>query len=162
MNPQVILEMLSELAMLRFFPSGNESVLLGLARLVNQMCRTEDEVRWLVDRMTSGIYAEWPGPQEMRACFCSRFPPKDRLNAYSTVYPDGIPLSRPLPKISAPPVRAFLTTPEQQPSPFELDRRARAKAQSEGVPHVPITQADIDRAVEEYRSRKAEGEAKRG
>lgn len=94
MNPKRLLEMLAELAMLKFFPANNESVLLGLARLCVEMCNDEREVRWLVDRMTSGIYAEWPGPQEMRACLCSRFKPRDGIIAYSSVYPDGLPASK--------------------------------------------------------------------
>ena len=94
MNPLKIAKILEALAMLRYFPSGNVAVLDALVRLVGSMCATEDQVRWLVDRMTSGIYAEWPGPQEMRACFCSRYPPKDGINAYSQVYPDGLPPSR--------------------------------------------------------------------
>ena len=94
MNPKRLLEMLGELAMLKYFPANNEAVLLGLARLCVDMCNSESEVRWLVDRMTSGLYAEWPGPQEMRAVLCSRYKPKDGVNAYSTVYLDGIPASR--------------------------------------------------------------------
>jgi hypothetical protein len=85
--------MLSALAMLKYFPAGNEAVLESLARMVGSMCENEEQVRWLVDRMTSGIYGEWPGPAEMRACFCSRFKPKDGINAYSQVYPDGLPPS---------------------------------------------------------------------
>ena len=83
--------MISELAVLKFFPANNESVLLALVRLVSEMCHDEGEVRWLIDRMTSGLYGEWPGPAEMRACFCSRFRPRDGIEAYSTVYLDGIP-----------------------------------------------------------------------
>ena len=94
MNPKRLLEMLAELAMLKFFPANNEAVLLGLARLCVEMCNDESEVRWLVDRMTCGIYAEWPGPAEMRACYCDKFQPKDGINAYSQVYPDGLPPSK--------------------------------------------------------------------
>jgi hypothetical protein len=56
-----------------------------------EMCNNEQEVRWLIDRMTSGIYAEWPGPQEMRAVLCQRYKPRDGITAYSSVYPDGLP-----------------------------------------------------------------------
>lgn len=94
MNPKRILEMLAEMAMLKYFPANNDAVLIGLARLCVEMCNSESEVRWLVDRMTSGLYAEWPGPQEMRAVLCSRYKPKDGINAYSTVYLDGIPASK--------------------------------------------------------------------
>jgi len=144
------MQMLAELAVLPFFPAGNESVLIALARLVGQMCRTEDEVRWLVDRMTSGIYSAWPGPQEMRACFCSKFRPKDGLNAYSTVYPDGIPLSEPRPRIEPPAVRAFLTAPEPAPEGEEESRFHKD--------WMAITQADVDEAVRKHREEKARQE----
>ena len=91
MNIERILEILMGLAVLKYFPAGNDSALLVLARLAGSMCSTEAQVQWLVDRMTSGLYTEWPGPAEMRAVFCSKFPPKDGQTAYSTVYHDGIP-----------------------------------------------------------------------
>ena len=94
MNLKRVLEALAGLAMLKYFPSNNDAVLAALARLVVNMCDNEQQVEWLVDRMTSGLYQEWPGPQEMRAVYCSRYKPKDGLNAYSQVYPDGIPASR--------------------------------------------------------------------
>jgi hypothetical protein len=160
------MQMLAELAVLPFFPAGNESVLIALARLVGQMCRTEDEVRWLVDRMTSGIYSAWPGPQEMRACFCSKFRPRDGLNAYSTVYPDGIPLSEPRPRIEPPAVRAFLTAPEPAPEGEEESRfhkdwmanKERAKITQVAPNFKPITQADVDEAVRKHREEKARQE----
>ena len=94
MNPKRIVELLGRLALLRFFPTGNDAALEGLLVLVGDMCNSEAEVEWLVKRMTSGIYAEWPGPQEMRACYCDKFRPKDGINAYSQVYPDGLPPSK--------------------------------------------------------------------
>lgn len=92
MNPKNIMNLLGRLAMLKYFPASNDAVMEGLMVLVGEMCRTEDEVRWLVTRMTSGLYSEWPGPLEMRAVYCSRYSPKDGINAYSQVYPDGIPI----------------------------------------------------------------------
>jgi hypothetical protein len=94
MNPKRIVDLLGRLAMLKYFPAGNDAVMEGLLCLVGDMCADESQVEWLVRRMTSGIYSEWPGPAEMRACFCSRFPPKDGVNAYSTVYLDGLPPSK--------------------------------------------------------------------
>ncbi len=90
MNPVKILEMLGELRALRF-PPNDERVMNAIVRLCGSMCANEAQVRWLVDRMTSGIYSEWPGIAEMRACFCSRFKPADGIDANSTVYPDGFP-----------------------------------------------------------------------
>lgn len=109
MNPKRVLDLLGRLAMLKYFPAKDENVLEGLLDLVSEMCRNESEVEWLIKRMTSGLYAEWPGPQEMRACFCSRFPPRDGINAYSTVYPDGLPPSKEaaLKQISGPELKAL-------------------------------------------------------
>lgn len=93
MNIKRVTEMLCGLRILPFFP-GDENAMLALVRMVGEMATSEDQVRWLVNRMTSGIYTRWPGPHEMRACFCSRYRPQDGINAYSTVYLDGIPSER--------------------------------------------------------------------
>lgn len=101
MNPREITELVLELKALRYFPTDDHAV-LAVVRLCGQMCHNASEVQWLISRMTNGLYSEWPGLAEMRACFCSRFPPKDGLNAYSTVYLDGIPsLQANLPQIGA-------------------------------------------------------------
>lgn len=94
MNPETVLNILNEFRCLAFFPN-DEYVPIAICRLVGSMCHNEAEVRWLVDRMTSGIYSEWPGIAEMRACFCAKFPPRDGINAYSSIYPDGIPAETP-------------------------------------------------------------------
>jgi hypothetical protein len=111
MNPEKILLMLSELAVLKYFPAGNDAVLKALLRLVGAMCESESQVRWLVTRMTSGIYTEWPGPEEMRACFCCRYKHKDGINAYSSVYIDGNwppdASARPRPAIAGPETKAL-------------------------------------------------------
>jgi hypothetical protein len=154
MNPKRTLELLGRLALLRFFPAGNEAVMEALMVLVGAMCETEDQVRWLVERMTSGIYAEWPGPQEMRACYCSRFRPRDGINAYSQVYPDGLPPSRPLLAAPIAPIRALITGPEA-PTPFAQDveaRKRRVKIAQVSPDYKPITQADVDAAVLAYRA----------
>lgn len=90
MNANRVIDILCGLKTLRFFPM-DENAMIAVMRLVSSMCHTEEQVQWLVDRMTGGLYDEWPGPREMRACFCSKYKPKDGQNAYSEVYPDGIP-----------------------------------------------------------------------
>ena len=129
MNPQRVAEILEELRALPMFPN-EPSVMAALMRLCGNMCSDEAQVRWLVNRMTSGIYAQWPGPAEMRACFCCRYRPKDGVSAYSTVYPDGLP-----PDPTAPP-RAGIMAPERKELPSghvasadaQLDRRIRMLA----------------------------------
>jgi hypothetical protein len=85
MNPETILNLASELRCLKFFPA-EAGVLNAIVRLLGNMCETEDQVRWLIHRMTGGIYAEWPGVAEMRACYCSKYKPKDGITVYSSVY----------------------------------------------------------------------------
>jgi hypothetical protein len=90
MNPEDVLKILEELRSLPYFPD-DPAVMRAILRMAGSMCRNLGEVRWLVDRMTSGLYPDWPGPAEMRACFCSRFKPKDGITVCSTVFPDGLP-----------------------------------------------------------------------
>jgi hypothetical protein len=85
MNPETILNLASELRCLKFFPA-EAGVLNAIVRLLGNMCETEDQVRWLIHRMTGGIYAEWPGVAEIRACYCSKYRPKDGITVYSSVY----------------------------------------------------------------------------
>ena len=107
MNPAEIVEILQELRALPYFPN-DEYVMNALVKLCGSMCRSLAEVQWLVNRMTSGIYSQWPGPAEMRACFCCRYKPKDGISAYSTVYPDGLPPDPTAPpRIEAPAFKAL-------------------------------------------------------
>lgn len=90
MNVKSVAIKLEKLAMLKFFPS-DEGARLGILELVCKMAHSEAQVDWLVNRMTDGLYNEWPGPAELRACFCSKFPPRDGKSACSQIYGDGIP-----------------------------------------------------------------------
>ncbi len=150
MNLENVLRMVSELAMLKYFPANNEAVLLALVRLCGDMCHSEAEVRWLVDRMTSGIYSEWPGPAEMRACFCSRYPPKDGVNAYSSVYPDGLPPSKEArTMLAAAPQRALPAghTPE---SPRCAESREVIGKLKDAMPKMPPVVRGTDRAIRQF------------
>lgn len=93
MNVKNVAVKIEKLAMLKFFPS-DEGARLGILDLVCRMAKSEEQVDWLVNRMTNGLYNEWPGPAEMRACFCSKFKPRDGIERHSTVYLDGIPSER--------------------------------------------------------------------
>ncbi len=93
LNFEQINGIVAELATLPYYRS-EEAAHLAVVRIVGQMATNVDQVRWLVSRMTSGIYTEWPGPGELRACFCSKFKPADGIECHSSVYPDGIPSER--------------------------------------------------------------------
>lgn len=171
MNFDTICEIVSELALLKFFPS-DPAARLAIARMLGEMAANEDQVRWLVRRMTSGLYNEWPGPRELRACFCSRFRPRDGISISSEVYLDGIPSERP--ELPAPAMKALPAGHSVSASPsieaavhnlaetIDIAGALRkslaiAKRRPPQVPvvNVPperrITQADIDREVEKLR-----------
>jgi hypothetical protein len=182
MNPNTVLELAAELKILRFFPSDSAS-LNAVVRVLGAMCQNETRVRWLVHRMTSGLYAEWPGIGEMRACYCSRFKPNDGIEAYSSVYPDGIPLDPDLltlekqlkataAKTLPAPQRQSVST-VQTPG-LDLSELAQLKDLNRIGPNPrlrdipalrpepfrprpggrPITQAEIDEAMRLYREQK--------
>ena len=159
LDAERISQILAGLKVLKFFPD-DPVVIATLTRMVCQMAATEGQVQWLVDRMTIGsLYSEWPGPGELRGCFCSKFKPQDGINAYSTVYPDGIPSEKP-----APPPLPALPPGHQASVDARLERgiamlaevkdirhvRRRAIQASE-TPELPpekrITQIDIDREM---------------
>jgi hypothetical protein len=189
MNPEKVLKMLLELRALRFFPN-DEAVMDPLVRLCGSMCESEAQVRWLVTRMTSGIYTEWPGIAEVRACFCCRFRPKDGLSICSSIFPSGLPpdpTAPPRREIAGPDLKALppgepvTADPEleasirqfaekhKMPAHPEIDAFGRMLRDLETPPDKrqeeqeepinlnfkPITQADIDRAVQELHERRA-------
>lgn len=83
----------ASLKLMKFFP-GDEDACLALVTDLGEMAQTEEQVEWLVRRVRN-LYSEWPGIHELRAVFCSRFKPKDGINAYSTQFLDGVPPERP-------------------------------------------------------------------
>ena len=90
-----------QLTGLNFFPS-DELGQIAIGELIAEICSTDDQAEWLVKKMLR-TYNSWPGPVEMRACFCTKFRPADGFECGSTVYPDGIPSDKEqLPQIAAP------------------------------------------------------------
>jgi hypothetical protein len=91
MDLDVISSLVASMSAMKYFPS-DPAARLAIVETITDIARDEDEVRWLVKRMRT-LYPEWPGEREMRACFCSRFPPRDGINAHSAVFhdQDGIP-----------------------------------------------------------------------
>ena len=159
--------MVSELAgTLNFFPREPEER-VGIAKQILLIVEYEEQGQWLVTRMAQ-LYDRWTGTHEMRACYSSKFKPKDGRSIYSAVFEDGIPSERK-------PQSALLTPAEQRlllesgavTVDSQLDRSVRGLiqitdlrrriAQRPSSPG-PITQADIDRAVQANRDAAARRE----
>ena len=174
MNPREVLRILNGLRILPYFPNDEYSM-NALVRLAGSMCSSVEQVQWLVNRMTSGIYVQWPGPHEMRACFCCRYKPKDGVGAFSTVYPDGLPpdpTAPPRPGIDAPPALA-LPAGHVASRDRDLDSKTKLLAAAKSIERPmrranpePISpqrraelQAQIDSAVAENRAKRAGEEA---
>lgn len=81
------------LAALKFFPRDLR-VRLTIGRLMRDFVTTDTQLAWLVGRMLV-LYGEWPGPRELRALYCSKFAPRDGIEARSLDYPDGYPSEAP-------------------------------------------------------------------
>ncbi len=169
MNPEVIAELCGELTLLKFFPA-DQGARTALFLLIGRMCSSEDQVRWLVQR-TLALCNEWPGPLVFRQILCSKFKPRDGINAGSSLaFPDGVPSER---RIEAPPLPA-LPPGHVASVDSSLDRsirylaaakdlnRRRRLASPADVPtnpdFKPVTQADIKRAVDELHEKRAKEE----
>jgi hypothetical protein len=168
LNFERVADLLAGLTLMRFFPA-DDGARLELAKMVARMATTEAQVEWLVQRSIA-LYAEWPGAREIRACFCSKFQPADGLSVGSTVYLDGIPSER---KIEAP---ALVALPPGHVASVDagLEKDIRLLAAVKDLNHIPrrvpvqepptnpdfkpITQADINRAVDELHERGARAE----
>ena len=91
-NAKVLATAINRLATLRYFPS-DKGVKVELAKMLNEMCSTDEQVEWLANRTTQ-LYTEWLGPAELRAVMCSRYCPADGIEADSAVFSEGIPSER--------------------------------------------------------------------
>lgn len=70
----------SRLALMAFFPT-NPEVQTALVEILLEMVDTDEHLDWLMRRLL--VLPKWPGVGEMRALYCSRYKPKDGLEAYS-------------------------------------------------------------------------------
>ena len=167
-------EAVGRLAILRFFPS-DPNAQAAIVQILCEMARSNEQIDWLVNRMIA-IYNEWPGPREMRACFCCRFRPKDGQNACSEVYLDGSwpvdPTAPPRPELMAPAGQKRIAGETISEDPQlqraistlarakSMDRATRRKPAPPNPPGFkPLTQADIDAAVQQNRDKRAREEA---
>lgn len=90
---EAIHDAVGRLATLKFFPRDLR-VRMTIGRLMKDFVTNDAQLTWLVGRMLV-LYGEWPGPRELRALYCSRFAPRDGIEARSSDYPDGYPPERP-------------------------------------------------------------------
>jgi hypothetical protein len=168
MNPLIVAGLCAELTLLRFFPA-DENGRAALVALVGRMCANEDQVRWLVQR-TLALCNEWPGPVGLRQILCSKFKPADGISAgCSSIFPDGVPSEK---RIEAP---ALIALPAGHVATVDpgYDQSIRALAIVKDINRVPrpapaevptnpdfkpITQADVDRAVNELHEKRARAE----
>lgn len=79
-------------SMLRYFPA-DEDARAAFMEILGAMCSSDEQVIWLAKR-TLQLHREWPGPLEVRAILCSKFLPRDGIEADSTLYVEGIPSER--------------------------------------------------------------------
>lgn len=77
---------------LQFFPAKPAAQGLIVQELA-KMCDTIEQGIWLATRLCR-VFTKWEGIKEMRAVFCSKYLPKDGLQADSIIYIDGIPSER--------------------------------------------------------------------
>ena len=165
-DAEVFVEML---AAIPYFPRESGARLI-IAEELRSICRDSGEALWLAQRMVR-LYERWPGPREMRIVYCAKHVPLDGLleAGLSEVYPDGIPAERPgasQKALEAPAAAEELSAaPSLRNAILDL---ARAKDMNRSGPPEPVreipslppgvkpvTQADIERAVQELRDRKA-------
>lgn len=80
-NLKVAMAAVDQMALLQFFPA-DEGTRKALLLLIGQMCWNDEQVKWLAKRVIS-LYDQWPGPHELRAVLCSRWPAADGIDALS-------------------------------------------------------------------------------
>lgn len=102
-----------------FFPASDPHSCAIIAEEIAAMCGEDDQAIWLARQFTTA-HKKWPGIGELRAFFCSCYAPLDGVDAYSELYPDGIPRGL----LGNPPGRPTLTgttTPLALPAPRATD-----------------------------------------
>lgn len=117
LTPEAATRGINKLGLMAFFPSDPDTR-AALVWVLMELVETEEQLDWLVGRALK-CFSKWPGIAELRALYCSRFRPKDGVEAYSEVYPRGFPHESPEP--AKPPGRAATMD-------HEFERRLRELA----------------------------------
>lgn len=163
---------IARMSLMKFFPSDPDAR-TALVGMICEMCESNEQIEWLVKR-TIQLHNDWPGPRELRAVLCSKHKPKDGIEAYSDVYVNGIP-SEDEAKNARIEGTAFKALAAGQPitgAPslaVNVAQLAEMKRSTHAYPKrpdplpvskdfKPITQADIERAVQKNRDKRARAE----
>jgi hypothetical protein len=73
----------SRMAILKYFPSETPPR-AEIAKLLIRMVDNDKHLAWLIDTIVSRLN-EWPGPNELRGVFCTRFKPADGIEANCSI-----------------------------------------------------------------------------
>ena len=123
--PEAAAQAVSKLSLMAFFPSDSDAR-SALIWALMQLAETQEQLEWLVERALK-LYSRWPGVGELRALYCSRFKPRDGVEAYSEIYQRGFPHESPEP--APPPPRVTITTADR-----EFEREIREAAERKRLP----------------------------
>jgi hypothetical protein len=126
LTPDAASAAVAKMALMAFFP-GDPDIRAALVSVFMDMIDTEEQMEWLVKRALR-LYARWPGVAEIRALYCSRWKPKDGIEAYSSVYIDGIPSERNQSQLEPVLPRGRLVTADA-----DLDQKVKQAAESKAL-----------------------------
>ena len=94
LSPEALEFAVSRFGLMKFFPGSNPKSRSALAVELAALCSTDEQLSWLVQRVL-GLFPEWPGPQEIRAVYCSRHKPLSGPDIASATFPEGVPRENP-------------------------------------------------------------------
>jgi hypothetical protein len=92
LTPETAAAGVAKMALMAFFP-GDPDIRAALVSVFMDLVETDEQLDWLVNRALR-LYGKWPGVAEIRGLYCSRWKPKDGMETYSSIYPEGIPSER--------------------------------------------------------------------
>lgn len=158
---------------LKFFPPDPEgAVKTELARLFHRMAATSQQLDWLVSTMIDRV-GTYPGTEQIRAVFCTRFKPLDGIEANVSaelpIYQTGEQceaVEKTKAFIEPSTLRQIAGTVEREPDTDLAGRllSVGVDPESKSIPPLPkpagsITQDDIDHARAQHQLKRL-GEAK--
>jgi|SRR5882724_1893305 len=171
LNPQAVAAATKSLGAIAFFPQDQPSqTVIGDA--IASMCPSVESLRYMVRRAVA-LYRSWDkcGVLGLRQIVCARYRPVDGIESGPTdQFPEGLPSETGHDPLALPAGALKALPPGHPERPDENARlrevmntfdhkRKRFKAPPASPDFKPITQADIDRTVQELRDKRAREEA---